>query len=342
MKEIIRAVKEGWQILLLGVGIGLAGYAVKEITKSAIIEPLLVALVLGIACRALMRESEKLKAGLTLSLRLFMPSGIVFYALKNLNFAKIAEVKPGVIILLMAIVAVYVITIFLLGRLLKQKKEVTYLTATGSAICGASAIAITAPVIEAESDDVSIALLSVALVSFTGLFIILPFLAALFNMDNKVYALLTGGVLQFTGFVNFANANTLMLPAVILQGEAMALGGVFKTTRYLGLLAILPLLASLKKRKAAIPLALWLFLGAGILGTYIYKTDISFYRNTLMPFATPVYNITWSIAMAAIGLNADIKAFFSNNAIKALVMAFAGFVAAITVFFLGFSFIKSF
>jgi uncharacterized integral membrane protein (TIGR00698 family) len=342
VKEIIRAVKEGWQVLLLSIGIGLAGYAVKEITKSAIIEPLLVAMVLGIACRALMKDSENLKPGLTLSIRLFMPFGIAFYALKNLNFAKIAEVKPGVIILLMAIVAVYVITIFLLGRFLKQKKEITYLTATGSAICGASAIAITAPVIEAEPDDVSISLLSVALAAFVGLFIILPFLAALFNMDNKVYALLTGGVLQFTGFVNFANANTLMLPAVMLQGEAVALGGFFKTTRYLGLLVILPFLASLKKRKAVIPLALWLFLGAGILGTYIYKTDMAFYKNTLMPFVIPIYNIIWCIAMAAIGLNADIKGFFSNNAIKALVMAFAGFAAAIAVFFLGFSFIKSF
>ena len=43
------------------------------------------------------------------------------------------------------------------------------------------------------------------------------------------------------------------------------------------------------------------------------------------------------MAMAAIGLNADIKKLLSNNGTKALIMAFGGFFAAIAAFFIGLS-----
>ncbi|MBI5099191.1 MAG: hypothetical protein HZB30_08110 [Nitrospirae bacterium] len=42
-----------------------------------------------------------------------------------------------------------------------------------------------------------------------------------------------------------------------------------------------------------------------------------------------------SIAMSAIGLNADVRELFSNNGAKALIMAFAGFLAATFTFVAG-------
>lgn len=87
--------------------------------------------------------------------------------------------------------------------------------------------------------------------------------------------------------------------------------------------------------KIHVPWVLWAFLGAGILGTGIYAADRVFYSKTLVPWIRPIYNISWSIAMAAIGLNADVKQLLSNNGAKALIMAFGGFfAAAITAFFI--------
>ena len=90
----------------------------------------------------------------------------------------------------------------------------------------------------------------------------------------------------------------------------------------------LPLFSSLKRGKFSISYILIIFLFAGIAGTMIYKMNPDFYSDKLIPFIKPIYEVSWSIAMAAIGLNADIKQLVTNNGIKATLMALAGFIVA--------------
>lgn len=334
-RNFINLIKEGWKGLLLAVIIGLIGYGLSILTKAPLADPLLIAMVIGILYRTAMGGSENLKLGFTLAPTVFIPAGIVFYAANNLNFVKIAKVKPSFIALLILIMLVYFAVILLLGRALGQRKQITYLTATGSAICGASAIAITAPAVEAEPDDISISLLSVALAAIVGLFVVLPFLGTLFDITGEVYCILAGSVLQFTGFVKAASGSIPYLPVEMPEKELTSLAVSVKAVRYLGLLAAIPLFASLVKRRIYIPWFLWAFLGAGILGSWIYATNEVFYNNSMIPLIKPIYNILWAIAMAAVGLNADARELLSNNGSKALVMAFAGFFAAVATFFIG-------
>ena len=51
-----------------------------------------------------------------------IPFGITFYAVKNLDFAAYAEMRPSAMILAALIVFVYFTTILVLGWLLKQKR----------------------------------------------------------------------------------------------------------------------------------------------------------------------------------------------------------------------------
>lgn len=108
-----------------------------------------------------------------------------------------------------------------------------------------------------------------------------------------------------------------------------------KASRYLGLLIAIPLFASLTQKRLYLPWTLWLFLGAGLLGTWICGAHRDFYHTTLIPAVKPLYGISWSVAMAAIGLNADVRQLLSNNGAKALIMAFTGCGAAMLTFFLG-------
>ena len=327
--------KEASLGLFLAVLIGLAGYYIKVMTKHSLVDPLLVAMVIGIIVRTAIQDSERFSPGFTLGPAIFIPIGIAFYAIKNLNFIKVAKVQTSILVLLMVVMAVYILVILILGRLLGQRKQITYLTATGSAICGASAIAITAPAVKANPDDVSISLLSVALAAFTGLFILLPFLAILFGVTDRAFGILSGSVLQFTGFVAASTKNIPYLMPEMRVEDLVSLALSIKAVRYLGLLAMIPIFASMVRGKIHVPWVLWAFLGAGILGTGIYAADRVFYDKTLVPWIRPIYNISWSIAMAAIGLNADVKQLLSNNGAKALIMAFGGFfAAAITAFFI--------
>jgi uncharacterized integral membrane protein (TIGR00698 family) len=331
----MKKLRELWAGLLLAVVIGTLGYAIKALTKSPFADPLLLAMIAGIIVRTAIGESGKLKPGFALAPAIFIPFGICFYAAKNLNFAELAKVQMSMIVLLIAIVAIYFAVILSLGKLLKQRKQITYLTATGSAICGASAIAVTSPAVEAEPDDISISLLSVALAAFFGLFIILPFLGSLFMVSDKVFGLLSGSVLQFTGFVKASVSNIPYLRQEMPAKELVSLALSVKAVRFLGLLIAIPLFGSLVRNKIYIPWVLWAFLGSGILGTWIYSYDKVFYKDSLLPVIEPVYDIFWSIAMAAVGLNANVKQLLSNNGTKALIMAFTGFFAATAAFFIG-------
>lgn len=338
-KEIL---KEGERGLLLAVLIGVLGYGIKVATKSPMADPLILAMVIGIMITTAIGKESKLRPGFALAPTIFIPIGVVFYGAKNLNFVQFAEVEPLLIVPLILIMLVYFGVILILGRLLKQKNQITYLTATGSAICGASAIAITSPAVAAEPDDTSISLLAVALSALCGLFILLPFLSILFDITDKTYGLLAGSVLQFTGFVKAACANMPPLKTEMPIKELTSLALSIKAVRYLGLLIAIPLFSSLARKRVYIPYFLWAFLGAGILGSWSYAAHEAFYTRTLMPVIGPIYDISWSIAMAAVGLNADVRQLFSNNGIKALIMAFAGFFAACATFFVGLNIIGLF
>jgi len=332
------SIEKNWFPLLLSFLLGLSAYFLKIYIKSGLLDPLLVAMLFGILINIVLRRRWSLSfstAPLTL-----IPIGIVFYGMKNLNFVEFSMVNPYVMALLGVIMLTYFGVIFLLGKLLNQRKKITYLTATGSAICGASAIAITSSVIEADPDDVSVSLLSVFAAAMFGLFLLLPFLTLLFGFDNKLYALFSASVLQFTGFVKVSLQTLPFLKEVISMNEAIDLALSVKAVRYLGLLIAIPLFASLTKKKFILPWYLWAFLGAGILGSYIYATNETLYKNTLIPIVKPIYTVLWASAMAAIGLNTDIEKLLGSNGIRALVMSFLGFFTATVVFILGVSMVK--
>lgn len=181
-----------------------------------------------------------------------------------------------------------------------------------------------------------------ALAAVVGTFLVFPFLAILFDITNGTYGLLSGSILQFVGFVKVAVKSMPPLTEVIPAKELLPFAISVKTARYLGLLIAIPLFASLKRKKIFIPWFLWAFLGAGLIGTWLYMVNETFYTEILIPFIGPIYSISWSIAMAAVGLNADVKQLLSNNGTKAIIMAFAGFVAATATFFIGLSVISMF
>ncbi len=81
---------------------------------------------------------------------------------------------------------------------------------------------------------------------------------------------------------------------------------------------------------------------SGLIGTSIYIGNEVFYTDKLIPVIKPVYNILWAIAMAAVGLNADIRELLSNNGTKALIAAFSGFAMAVITFFIGLKIIQVF
>lgn len=315
-----------WHGFLITCGLGVFVFFAGEIINSSLYDSLVVALFVGIIFRMFLNEDVRMTKGFSIAPAVFIPVGAVLYGAVNLNFLVIQKVQVQALFILLFVIVSYFATILLMGKLLAQKKQITYLVAIGSGICGASAIAVSAPAVDAEPEDISISIISVFTAAVFGLFILFPFLHGLLGLTEHVYAMLSGMTLQFTGFVKAAIANS--------TNELATLALSIKAARYLILLIAIPVFASLTKRKIYIPWFLWAFLFAGILCTFLIPT----WGILLKPTLKILLDVSWSIAMAGIGLSANPQSMFSDNGLKALIMAFTGFVVATAVFIIGISF----
>lgn len=76
----------------------------------------------------------------------------------------------------------------LLGKLLRTEKDTSLLITVGTAICGGSAIAAVAPVIEAKAHEVSVSLATVFLLNATAL-VLFPFLGHQILLDQHQFGL---------------------------------------------------------------------------------------------------------------------------------------------------------
>ena len=69
----------------------------------------------------------------------------------------------------------------------------------------------------------------------------------------------------------------------------------------------IPLFASLIRKRVHFPWFLWAFLAAGLAGTLFYANTSDYFKTEITPYLKIAHVSSWSIAMAAIGLNAERK-----------------------------------
>ncbi|MFH1062173.1 MAG: putative sulfate exporter family transporter [Candidatus Omnitrophota bacterium] len=307
---------------LIAAGVGGLGLMISNVSNMLIFDPLVMAMGLGIIIRAFVRFPEKILNGIKRTPLICIPPGVAIYGAVSLNFRVASVIKEmDFLVLLLVVFLVYIISVLLLSSLFGLKEKVGYLIAAGSSICGASAITITSRAIDAEPDDISVSLIAVFLSALIGLFIILPLTAAYFKISGLDYGAFAGSVLQFSGFVKAAVAG---MP---LEVKNMAVS--IKALRYMGLLFIIPLFSSFIKSKLYTPWYLWAFLLSGILFSAMPN-----WAAIANPVLKPILNILWSIAMAAIGLNADIRKIGTINGAKIFIVSLSAFLIAVFTFIL--------
>ena len=151
--------------LIAGQAQGVLESFLGELKKNPV-EKALVAIIIGILLRNLGLLPRFVEAGIK-AYKEPLILGIVLYGVK-LNFSQIAAKNPeglllklfGTIIITMA---VGFFAIYFMARLFKLPKRLSILLSVGTTICGGSAIAITSPLIEAEEQETSYAVTTIAL-----------------------------------------------------------------------------------------------------------------------------------------------------------------------------------
>jgi uncharacterized integral membrane protein (TIGR00698 family) len=255
------------------------------------IDTLVLAVVLGMFMRlAIMKTSllNWLTPGILLAPIIFIPLGIILYGM-TFRVDQMSHLHGFLILKVLLTLLISVLLIYFLSvNIFKLSHKLAYLLGIGSVICGASAIAITSPVVEADPDEMGTALVTNTLLALISLIILKSIVAWI---SPQLWAATAGAFLQQTGFVKLAVSGKLQEYALLV-----------KTLRVSLLLVIVPLTYYLNYKKIYFPWYMLLFVGVGL--WYSFAAPGKDLTNALKT----TYDISFTLALTSIGMNANIIA----------------------------------
>ena len=187
----LRTHAPGVLLSLAVAGIALLGdLAERYVAGQAWLEALVLAILLGAVVRLLLPRPAVFEAGIEFSAKYFLEIAIVLLG-AGVSAAALASIGPAMLGAIALVVFCVLAASYGIGRLLGLSKRMAVLVACGNSICGNSAIAATAPVIHARSDDVAS---SVAFTAVLGVLtvLLLPLLVPVLELSGTDYGILAG------------------------------------------------------------------------------------------------------------------------------------------------------
>jgi uncharacterized integral membrane protein (TIGR00698 family) len=183
----LRALAPG---LLLSLVIALVAVWVRNATGIAALNPVVVALLMGLGIGAAVGRPALLKPGMAFAVRPLLRAAIVLLGLQ-VTLGALVSHGVGVIALAVAVVALTLPFTIWLGRVLGVEPALAQLIGTGTAICGASAIVAANQVTRGREEDVAYALAVITLCG-TAAMILYPLLMPLAGLDARTYGIWAG------------------------------------------------------------------------------------------------------------------------------------------------------
>ena len=183
----LRALAPG---LLLSLVIALLAVRVRDATGIAALNPVVVALLVGLGIGAAVGRPALLKPGMAFAVRPLLRAAIVLLGLQ-VTLGALVSHGVGVIMLAVAVVALTLPFTIWFGRMLGVEPALAQLIGTGTAICGASAIVAANQVTRGREEDVAYALAVITLCG-TAAMILYPLLMPLVGLDARTYGIWAG------------------------------------------------------------------------------------------------------------------------------------------------------
>jgi uncharacterized integral membrane protein (TIGR00698 family) len=213
------------------------------IEKSPISE-ITVAVLLGLILRNTIGLPSVYEKGLRLCGREILRFGIILIGLR-LSLKEVGELGLAALPVIVCCIAAALVAVTWINRSLGLPRRLGSLIAVGTSICGVSAIAATAPVIDAEEDEVSYSVACITLFGLLALFCY-PFLAnQMFGGDPKLAGLFLGTAIHDTSQVSGA---ALTYQEQFAAPGALKAAMVTKLTRNVCMAAVIPLIGFLYHR----------------------------------------------------------------------------------------------
>lgn len=233
----------GADILTLAPGVGLCALAVAVSMGLALLVPtvstLLFAIVLGIIVRNTMRLPRSLEPGLAFASRRLLRLGVVLLGLQLL-LSDIIGLGVGMILVVVAIVAVGILATLLIGHWLGMSITQRLLIACGFSICGAAAVAAVDGVIETKKEEEVVTAIALVVIFGTLMIPLVPLAGELLALTNEQRGLWAGGSIHEVAQVVAAGGT--------IGGAALGIAVIVKLARVLMLAPVMTALSIYRRR----------------------------------------------------------------------------------------------
>ena len=285
----------------------------------SIMGQLVIAILLGIVWSAIFGTPQKFQSGIRFSNAKLLRAGIILLGMR-LNLIDIYNAGLNVFFIALIDLTFAIVVVYWISRLLGVDQMLSVLTATGTGICGAAAIAAISPQIKAKPNETAVATAIIAILGTLFTFAY-TFLHPLLNLTSTGYGIFTGGTLHEIAHV---------IAAADVDGEnAVDTAIIVKLTRVLLLIPVAIIIGYLFQRKENVATGNKK-ISLSIVPWFIFGFLIMSGVNTLGTFSETLTNIMVDLAylliamaMAGLGLNVNIKS-LGKGSIKAFVACLIG------------------
>lgn len=295
---------------------------------------ILIGMVLALAVPA--RAGEPLQRGVKFTSKKILQYAVILLGF-GLNLAQIAQVGATSLPIIVSTIATSLVVAFVLCRALKIPGKISTLIGVGSSICGGSAIAATAPVIDADDEEIAQAISVIFLFNVIAA-LVFPTLGGMLGLTNEGFGLFAGTAVNDTSSVTAAAA---AWDGMHPEANTLDAATIVKLTRTLAIIPITLALAFWQMRLAR--RAASAGEGAGeAAGTFDLKKIFPFFILffVLASVVTTVFALPAAVtapikelskffivmAMAAIGFNTNIVKLVRTGG-KPILMGLACWVA---------------
>ena len=297
-------------------------------------------IIIGLIVAFILKNRVKFDTGISFVSKKILQYAVILLGF-GLNLQTVISVGSSSLPIIISTISISLIVAYILAKVINIPTKIATLIGVGSSICGGSAIAATAPVIDAHDDEIAQAISVIFLFNVIAA-LIFPTLGDILSFSNKGIALFAGTAVNDTSSVTAAasawdsihNTGTQVLDSAT----------IVKLTRTLAIIPITLFLAIYNSKKNSntnnfslkkiFPMFIIYFILASIITTiFNYFMEINVITKNISAIINNIFSCLKHLskffiimAMVAIGLNTNIKKLIYSGA-KPLTLGFCCWLA---------------
>ncbi len=327
--------------VLLCLAIALPSWAIVRVVPALeVIGAPVFAIIIGMIVTIFLKNKKLFEKGINFTSKKILQIAVILLGF-GLNLATIGQVGLVSMPIIISTITVSLVVAFVMCKLLKVPSKTATLIGVGSSICGGSAIAAAAPVIEADDEEIAQSISVIFLFNVIAA-LIFPTLGGLLGMSSEGFGLFAGTAVNDTSSVTAAASTWDTLHGT--NGSVLEYATIVKLTRTLAIIPISLVLAFIRLRKEKksdkgsqtrvnlkkiIPLFILYFVLASVIttvATSVLSGDALEAAKSIFSFLKQLSKFFIVMAMGAIGLNTNIVKLAKSGG-KAILLGFACWLA---------------